>query len=67
MSWWRRNRKTLREELTEARDNIQRQLDIILAGPADSRDRWQPGTVEELQSTLAQLNERIADLGHSDC
>jgi hypothetical protein len=67
MKWWRPKRKTLREELTEARDNVQRQLDIIVAGPSSNTTRWQPGTIDELETVLAELNKKLADLGPTEC
>lgn len=66
MKWWHRKQKSLREQLTEARDNVQRQLDILAAGPSNNNTRWQPDSITELQTVLAELNQRIADLGSED-
>jgi hypothetical protein len=64
MSWWHRKKKSLREQLTEARDNLQRELDIIAAGPI--KLPWQPGTAESLRATLAEINQQLDELGPDD-
>lgn len=56
MPLWRRKQKSLREQLIEARDNVQRQLDILAAGPI--KLGWQPGTQDELRATLAEINQQ---------
>jgi len=56
----------LREQLTEARDNVQRQLDILAVGPADNDTRWQPDSVTQLCAVLAELNQRLEELGPED-
>ncbi len=62
MKWWRRKQKSLRQELTEARDNVQRQLDILAGGPTANYG-WQPGMADKLRTTLADLDNQIAELG----
>jgi hypothetical protein len=64
MSWWRRKKKSLRQQLIEARDKVERQLDIIAAGPIELP--WQPGTAESLRATLAEINQQLAELGPDD-
>jgi hypothetical protein len=66
MSWWRKNKpeKPLRAQLIEARDNLERQLDIVTAGPI--KLAWQPGTIEELRAALAEINRQLEEVGPDD-
>lgn len=53
--------KTLREQLTEARDRVRRQLEI-LKGSASSRWGDNRSVIAELEQELRELNEALADL-----
>ena len=64
MWWWRRKQKSLRQELIEAQDNVQRQLDIIEAGPI--KLGWQPGTADELRATLREIKQQLRELDRDD-
>jgi hypothetical protein len=67
--WWRR-KKTRREELTEARDNVRRQIEVLEGGPTGG-DIWASRSdttilLEELRGVLADLNESLQQLGPDD-
>jgi len=61
--------KTLREQLTEARDRVSRQLKILrspltpffLGGPPDNRS-----VIAALETQLRELNEALANLDSDD-
>jgi hypothetical protein len=63
---WSNMQKTLREQLTEARDRVSRQLKILrapstpsfLGGPPDNRS-----VIAALETQLRELNEALASLG----
>ena len=50
-----------REELIQARNDLQRQIEI-LQNPARARDR-NPQLIAKLQAMLDEINECLADLG----
>ncbi|HXP73988.1 MAG TPA: hypothetical protein VN823_07565 [Stellaceae bacterium] len=59
--------KTRREDLIEARDRVQRQIEILEAGPA-SGDIWArrsdtDGLLMALQAERDKINEALAELG----
>lgn len=57
----------MREELIEARDKVQRQLEILSAGPVGkggSLDAEQ--AIPMLQNVLADIEDRLADLEKDD-
>jgi hypothetical protein len=64
MSWWRRKKKSLRQQLTEARASVQRELDITDAGPI--KLPWQPGTAEKLRARLAEIDQQLGELDPDD-
>jgi hypothetical protein len=65
--WWRK-RKPLRQELINARLNIERQLEILRGAPQikvtpspDNRS-----LIETLEEELREIDEAIANLGTGD-
>ncbi|HEV2264509.1 MAG TPA: hypothetical protein VGR79_08250 [Stellaceae bacterium] len=61
--WWWGKQKPLRGQLLEARDKVQRQLEVLYAGNvAGDMVQWQPGTVDELRNVLAEINKSLAEL-----
>ncbi len=62
--------KTLRQQLIEARDKVQRRIEILTAGPA-SGDVWarrsdSDGLIAELQGELEEINKSLAALPAGD-
>ena len=59
--------KSLRQELLEARANVQRQIEILRGVPEYERSGapWMqaPTQVAELRATLKEIEDALADLG----
>jgi hypothetical protein len=72
--WWRkqnRREKPLREQLTEARNDVRRQIEVLEAGPSsvgtavgDFTDN--ASITAELRNTLREIEEGLASLGPED-
>ena len=62
--------KPLRQQLLEARDNVERQIDILVAGPASKGKGGgfidNSGLIEELRGTLREINKALNGLGPDD-
>ena len=63
--WWFKNKveKSRSEQLTEARDKLRRQIQILKMGPAYARDRTPqtPKLIAELSATLAEIEKEIKE------
>lgn len=55
-----RPRKSLRQELLDAQAKIERQLEILSAGPHEMS--WQPGTVEQMKVVLAEIKQQLEEI-----
>lgn len=61
--------KSLRQQLVDARADIQRQLEILQVGPiinARGGGRQFEPVVSELSATLKEIEDRLAALGAGD-
>lgn len=62
--------KNLRQELLEARAKVQRQIEIVEAGPAinvwGGELQHGPAQIAELTATLKELEDALANLGDDD-
>jgi hypothetical protein len=59
--------KSVREQLLEARANIQRQIDILRTGQVvDYREGPPQALIADLMATLREIDDNLADLGQSD-
>jgi hypothetical protein len=63
--WWRKTEKPLRQQLQRAKVNLTRQIQIMGAGTIRGFG-YQPGSVEELQEQLREINQALANLGPDD-
>jgi hypothetical protein len=66
--WWRRKEKPLREQLTEARDNLRRQLEI-LQNPSRSGRNTRPDNdalIDTLGAELREIEDSLANLKAED-
>ncbi len=57
--------QTRRQQLIEARDKVQRQIEILQAGPAYILP-FDPSLLPELTKVLGEINENLAALGPND-
>jgi hypothetical protein len=66
----KQERRARLKELTEARDKVERQIDLLLIGNplcvGRNRDVQVGGLIEELSDTLRELRECIAELEADD-
>jgi len=64
MFWKKKPEPPLRDQLTAARDNVSRQLEIISGPAAGNRSRWgdNNAVTADLRSELAQLEQALAEL-----
>ncbi len=62
--WWRRPDKPIREQLVEAQATLERQIEIMRAGPI--RLAYQAGSREALEEELREINEALANLAPDD-
>ncbi|MDR3472164.1 MAG: hypothetical protein P4M09_10795 [Devosia sp.] len=72
--WWRkhdRREKPLREQLSAARDDVRRQIEVLEAGPSsvgtavgDFTDN--ASLIADLRNTLSEIEEGLANLGPDD-
>ena len=64
-----KSEKSLRQQPVEARTNIQRQLEILEAGPIinghGGAPQFEPA-ISELEATLKEIEGRLADLEAGD-
>lgn len=62
-----KKRKTLRDDLCEARDRVRRQLQILKGMPSTG-DLWgdNRSVIAKLETELSELNEALADLDRPD-
>ena len=66
--WWRRKEKPLRVQLTEARDNLRRQLEI-LRNPSRPSRVTQPDNdtlIDTLEAELREIEDSLANLKAED-
>jgi hypothetical protein len=63
--WSKKPEKPLREQLIEARANVQRQLDVMAAGPIRGFE-YQPASIEGLENELREIDEALSQLGSTD-
>ena len=65
-----RSGPSLRQQLLDAREKIQRQIDILRAGPASLGKGGgfidNSGLIAELGETLREIDESLANLGPDD-
>jgi hypothetical protein len=64
-----KSEKSLRQQLVEARTDIQRQLEILQVGPIINArgggPRFEP-VISELEATLKEIEGRLADIMADD-
>jgi hypothetical protein len=63
--WWHRKAKPLREQLIAARDNLNRELEILRGAP---QIKVPPGAnnralIDKLESELREIDAELANLG----
>ena len=63
--WWFKKKveKSRFEQLSEARDKLRRQVDILRMGPALTKDRTPqaPKLIAELSATVAEIERELKD------
>jgi hypothetical protein len=63
--WWFKKKveKSRFEQLSEARDRLRRQIEILRMGPALTRDRTPqtPKLIAELSATVAEIERELKD------
>ena len=64
--WWRRKEKPLREQLTEARDNLQRQLEILGYPVRNTRNSRNEALIATLEAELREIEDLLANLKAED-
>ena len=61
--WWRKKpEKPLRQQLLEAQASLRRQIEIMGASTVAGYG-YQPGSKEELEDELRQIEDALANLG----
>ncbi len=65
-----KSEKSLRQQLLEARADIQRQIEILEVGPIINArgggPRFEP-VISELTTALKEIEDRLADIGDGRC
>ncbi len=71
--WWDRKKRPeppLREQLSQARDNIRRQIEVLRAGPSSVGKGGEfidsAAMIGELSATLREIEAGLANLGPTD-
>ncbi len=64
--WWKKKPEPpLRDQLLAARANVQRQLEVMSAGPIKGFP-YQPASIEALENELREIDEALGSLGSDD-
>lgn len=53
---------SLRRQLLEAREQLQRQIEILKVGPTGPNMAFQPGMIERLQNLLDEIDQQLSTL-----
>jgi hypothetical protein len=65
--WWRKKEeKPLSEQLTEARDNLQRQLEILEYPARNTRGSRNEALIATLKAELREIEDSLANLKAED-
>jgi hypothetical protein len=65
MGWKKKPEPSMRDQLVEARAKLQRQIEIMSVGTIRGWG-YQPGSQEELESELHEINDALANLEPDD-